>query len=91
MDNKIIYVVVRYPKTMKREYSGAEFHIYTTQSSNKERMIAYYHEQKNRHSSCQVHLVTRETARNMRKKWREMVAQKDRMIIAEFLVREGLI
>jgi K+/H+ antiporter YhaU regulatory subunit KhtT len=91
MDNKTIYVVIRYPKTMERQYDGTEFHIYSMQSSNKERMVAYYHEQKNRHSACQVHLVTRETARNMRKKWREMVHKKDRIMAINFLVREGLV
>ena len=90
MENQVIYAVVRYPKQIKRSYVGYEFHIYSKQSSNKQKMMEYYHEIKNRYPSMRVHLVTRETAGNMNKKWREMVYEKDRAIIAEFRRREGV-
>lgn len=90
MEEKIIYVVVKYPKQIKRSHAGYEFHTYSKQSSNKQKMLEYFHEIKARHSSMRVHLVTRETATAMSKKWREMVQEKDRMIIADFRRREGV-
>lgn len=90
MENQVIYAVVKYPKQIKRSYLGHEFHTYTKQSSNKQKMMEYYREIKNRYPSMRVHLVTRETAAGMAKKWREMVYEKDRAIIAEFRRREGV-
>ena len=90
MENQVIYAVIRYPKQIKRSHSGGEFHTYTTQSSNKKKMLEYYHEIKNRYPAMRVHLVTRETAKAMSKKWREMVYEKDKAIIADFRRREGV-
>lgn len=90
MEKQIIYAVVRYPKQIKRNYVGYEFHTYTKQTSNKQKMVEYYHEIKKRYPSMRVHLVTRETAEGMAKKWREMIKEKDRAIIADFRRREGI-
>ncbi len=90
MEKRVIYAVVKYPKQIQRNHLGYEFHIYSAQSSNKQKMIEYYHEIKKRYPSNRVHLVTRETAENMREKWREMVCEKDKAIIADFRRREGV-
>ena len=90
MEKQVIYAVVRYPKQIKRSYLGHEFHTYAKQTSNKQKMVEYYHEIKNRFPSMRVHLVTRETAKGMAKKWREMVEEKDRAIISDFRRREGV-
>lgn len=63
-----MYVVVRYPKTFKAANSF-DFHIYTKQHSQKEKLVSYYEEQKTRHCNCYVLLVDRKTAAAMHEVW----------------------
>lgn len=63
-----MYVVVRYPKTLKAARSF-DFNIYAKQHSQKEKLIPYYEEQKARHFNCCVLLVDRKTAIAMHKVW----------------------
>lgn len=63
--NRQIYAVVRYPKKIDRN-DPFGVHIYSKTSSNLEKMIAYYEEQKARHIECNVALVTTRTAKMMK-------------------------
>ena len=58
--NNRIYVVVRLNKELTKE---SDFHIYTKQSSNKEKIEAYAKEIAKRHPWANVYLATREKAR----------------------------
>jgi hypothetical protein len=73
MENKKIYVVVKYPKKINPwEINGHLFHVYTKSTSNLEVMRAYFKEIKEKHSdNYYVHLVTREKAKEMKNTWRE--------------------
>ena len=66
--NNPIYAVIRYP-THKKAPDYMDFTIYTKQTSNKEKMVDYYKEIKAKYPSCTVHLVTREKAQEIKKKW----------------------
>lgn len=63
-----MYVIIKYPKNL-RNACAYDFHIYTKQNTIKEKLLAYYEEQKNRHISCQVLIVERKTAIKMDKVW----------------------
>lgn len=64
MEKKTMYVVVRYEKP-RNIMEFTYIHIYSKQSSNKEKMMEYAKEQKARHENafCKVGLMTRENAK----------------------------
>ena len=66
--NNPIYAVIKYP-VGKKYPEHMDFNIYTKQTSNKEKMDAYYQEIKTKYPSYKVHLVTREKAKALQKKW----------------------
>lgn len=71
MEKKTIYAVVCYPKRINRfNVHYFDFRLYTKQTSNLEKMKAYFEEIKDKHGDwCHVHLVTREKAKELQKKW----------------------
>ena len=84
MDNKKIYVVVRYPKKINPwELNGPLFHTYSKSTSNLEIMRAYFREIKEKHSDYHyVYLVTREKAKEMKKKWCEKYCTNEQPTLA---------
>lgn len=81
----MIYAVVAYPKHITLSTMNFDFNIYSKQSSNKEKMLDYYQEIKQRHgASCYVHLVNRESAKGMRKKWNQMLLERDQKYIENY-------
>lgn len=69
--NKNTWVVVRYPKTIRKGFTDIRhFHIYSKRNTNKTKMIEYYETVKNTHKeNYHVHLVMLKQAEAMRKKW----------------------
>ena len=55
-----------------------DFIIYAKQTSNKKIMTTYYNEQVAKHGeTCYVHLVSREHAQEIQKRWRDKVEQTE--------------
>ena len=84
-----MYVVVRFPKSFDGA-RGFDFHIYSKQNSQKEKMVAYYEELKARHDNCYVILTTRENAKKMDKVWHNYVSNIGREIYRNEKIRSLL-
>lgn len=79
----MIYAVVRYPKKIKYA-EDYDFNIYSKQSSNKEKMQAYFEEISARYPNCYVHLVSREKAKQMKTKWFAKLLKRDQKMLDAF-------
>lgn len=75
----MIYTVIKYPKKIVAGKTNImDFIIYAKQTSNKKIMTAYYNEQVARHGeTCYVHLVSREHAQEIKKKWHDKIEQAE--------------
>lgn len=90
MLNSTIWVVVRYPQTVK-PFHNTSFHIYAKSTSNKAKMIEYYKELKARHKETGdiIRLVPREEAERLHKAWRKYIKIVDSTIIENYKRRNG--
>jgi predicted cupin superfamily sugar epimerase len=70
-ENKM-YVVVRFPKSLKGAKSY-DFNIYAKTHSQKAKMMGYYEEQRARYTDCYVLLTTKENAEKMKRVWHNYV------------------
>jgi predicted cupin superfamily sugar epimerase len=67
-----MYVVVRFPKSLKGARSY-DFNIYAKTHSQKAKMIGYYEEQRARYTDCYVLLTTKENAEKIKRVWHNYV------------------
>lgn len=88
-EKKTIYAVIVYPKNTKNA-TTSDFHIYSFQTSNKEKMGKFFREHKEAlepQGYC-VHITTRENAKILKDKWyhkyAEMTLERERKLLAEY-------
>ena len=71
MEKKTIYVVIRIDRWVEFKTKMANVHIYSNQSSNRERIVEYARQIKKTYPDRQVAVVSREKAKELYKKCRE--------------------
>ena len=90
MLNNTIWVIVRYPQTVK-PFHNTSFHIYSKSTSNKAKMIEYHKELIARHKDTGdiIRLVPREEAERLRKAWQKYIKIVDNIVIENHKRRNG--
>lgn len=83
-EKKPIYAVVMFPKKVEKNDTSTRCLIYSKQTSNKEKMIAFYSEIKNRHGeNYKVYLVTRERAKEIRHQYYLWNKEREKALFAK--------
>lgn len=83
MEKKTIYVVIRIDRWVEFKTKMADVHIYSNQSSNRDRIVEYAKQIKKTYPNRQVAVVSREKAKELHKKCREFYKEKEKMTLAE--------
>lgn len=81
-EKKTIYVVARlYSRPYPEQF---DFHIYSKQSSNREKIREYRDEIRAKFPDCQVVLTTREKAEVMKREWWNKVMEKEKRTLERY-------
>ena len=83
MEKKTIYVVVRVDQWEESKALQTRIHIYSNQSSNKEKIIEYGKKIKKTYPSKRVAVMSREKAKELQKKYVELNYKNEIKALAE--------
>lgn len=83
MEKATIYTVIRIDKWVEFKTVMTDIHIYTNQSSNKERIIEYAKKIKRTYPNNKIAVVSKEKAKELKTKCREYYKEKERLTFAE--------
>ena len=79
------YAVVIYPNKIQKHHTELNFIIRSKISTNLEKMKEYYADQKAKHGSINnVHLVTIQKANELKRRWAEILFERDKKMLAEY-------
>lgn len=79
------YAVVIYPNKIQKNHSELHFIIRSKVSSNLETMKEYYNYQKKLYGQTNnVHLVSIQKANELKRKWAEVLFERDKKILANY-------
>lgn len=83
MEKTTIYTVIRIDKWIEFKTIMTDVHIYTNQSSNKERIIEYAKKIKKTYPDHKIAVVSREKAKELKTKCYEYYKEKEKLALAE--------
>jgi hypothetical protein len=83
MKKTTIYTVIRIDKWVEFKTIMTDVHIYTNQSSNKERIIEYAKKIKRTYPNHKIAVVSKEKAKELKTKCHEYYKEKERLALAE--------
>lgn len=79
----MIYAVIRIDKWEEFKTVQTKVHIYSYQTSNKEKIVEYARKIKKTYPDRKVAIVSREKAKELAEKCREFYKEKERLTLAE--------
>ena len=79
------YAVVIYPNKIQKNHTELNFIIRSQVSSNLEKMKEYYEYQKRLYGqNNNVHLVSVQRANELKRKWAEILLERDKKMLADY-------